>query len=478
MLLAALVTMTVGLLVSSSLAQLSPGDLASAHEALEGITNCTKCHELGEGPSADKCLACHTVVKQRLDEKRGFHNKVVNEDGLACFDCHNDHAGRDFDLIHWPEGEKDFDHTQAGFTLKGKHASLQCRECHNPALIRENLLALNADKDLTRTYFGLDTTCLSCHTDQHRGQLGTNCLTCHTNDHFKPVANFSHDRTRFVLTGKHRQVDCSKCHPLIADQSAATPASYRKYTNLRYDNCTACHQDKHQSKFGLDCTRCHQTSGWHNVAMADFDHRKTDFPLVGLHAGLKCEKCHQSGKMSGAIPHAQCTDCHSDIHRGQFADRADGGKCTACHNEHGFSPPLFSVNDHAETEFKLTGAHLAQPCIACHKLETAADGGTFRVFKVAHEDCTSCHADPHGNQFADSAPVKECTTCHDNSDWHNLQFDHDRDTQYKLVGAHKNVTCTGCHKPTQIGNSVVIRYRPVAHRCEDCHRVDLLPGEL
>ena len=287
----ALTSLALMVFAMSAFGQLSPGDLARAHESLEGITNCTKCHELGEGPSADKCLACHTLIRQRLDDKRGYHNTVVNDDSFACFDCHNDHAGRDFDLVHWPEGKDKFDHDRAGFTLKGKHADLKCDRCHAPDLIREDLLAINPETNLSKTFLGLDTSCVSCHVDQHRGQLGTDCLACHTNDHFKPVASFSHDSTRFVLTGKHRTVDCAKCHPLMTDQRGGEATTFRKYTNLKFQNCTACHKDKHQSKFGLDCTRCHQTSGWHDVTMADFDHRKTGFPLVGLHAGLKCEKC-------------------------------------------------------------------------------------------------------------------------------------------------------------------------------------------
>ncbi len=475
-----MVGMVVGIFSAPVSAQLSPGDLASAHESLEGITNCTKCHVLGEGPSADKCLNCHTVVKQRLDQKKGYHHKVVNEDGIACFDCHNDHAGRDFDLIHWPEGKENFDHVQTGFELQGKHATLKCNQCHRADLIRDDLLAVNPNKNLSQTYMGLDTTCLSCHVDEHRGQLGPDCLKCHTNDRFKPVAGFNHDSARFVLTGKHRSVDCAKCHPLQTDpqDGSAAVATFRRYSNLKFQNCTACHTDKHQSKFGLDCTRCHQTSGWHDVTMTDFDHRTTDFPLVGLHAGLPCVKCHKNDRMSGPIPHGKCADCHDDIHRGQFADRADGGDCIACHSEHGFTPALFAVASHQQTPFTLDGAHLAQPCVACHTKEEASDGTMYTVFDIAHETCTSCHVDPHNNQFSASLPAKECTACHTSTDWHALQFDHDRDTQYKLVGGHKQVSCTGCHKSEQIGNRNIIRYRPVAHRCEDCHRVARPPEEL
>ena len=35
-------------------AQISPGDLAKVHSQLEGMTNCTKCHTLGDKVSNDK----------------------------------------------------------------------------------------------------------------------------------------------------------------------------------------------------------------------------------------------------------------------------------------------------------------------------------------------------------------------------------------------------------------------------------------
>ncbi|MFZ4401794.1 MAG: hypothetical protein ACOYO1_17325, partial [Bacteroidales bacterium] len=50
----------ITLITVKSLAQISPGELSNYHSHLEGISNCTKCHVLGEQLSNDKCLACHT----------------------------------------------------------------------------------------------------------------------------------------------------------------------------------------------------------------------------------------------------------------------------------------------------------------------------------------------------------------------------------------------------------------------------------
>ena len=45
---------------------MSPGDLTQYHADLEGLLNCTKCHDLGEGVSEAKCLDCESTYL--LDE--------------------------------------------------------------------------------------------------------------------------------------------------------------------------------------------------------------------------------------------------------------------------------------------------------------------------------------------------------------------------------------------------------------------------
>lgn len=451
-------------------AQLSPGDLSRPHEALEGISNCTSCHELGEGPSADKCLECHKLIKQQLDQQEGYHNRLVNVEGKTCFACHNEHAGRDFELIHWDE--KKFDHALTGYLLEGRHATLPCRDCHNPALIKTDLNALEKDKDLTQTFLGLKTNCLDCHIDEHRGQLGENCTSCHNLDKFKPATGFSHEQARFKLVGKHTSVDCAKCHKPLNDPRATgnAHATYAQFKPISFANCTDCHEDKHKGRFGNDCTRCHNNTDWKRVTTTDFNHDSTAFPLIGLHQKVACEKCHKGGSLTGKLAHGQCVDCHKDIHRGQFAQRDDKGRCQACHNEQGFMPAHFSVADHGKTEFQLIGAHLAQPCVACHKMAVGKDGSEYRNFRMEHKSCLTCHKDRHAGQFTSSEPVKNCTVCHNNSNWYELNFNHDTDSRYRLVGAHQKVACIGCHNTEPIGDITTTRYRPVASQCKDCHQ--------
>ena len=551
-------------------AQLSPGELAAPHEALEGLTNCTKCHEFGKGPSAEKCLACHTAVRDKIQSEKGYHFRKVTVEKQACFACHSDHSGRDFELTHWDDGMKRFDHQQTGYTLEGKHASIECRDCHKPDFQQTAFLQKHQEVNFAKTMLGLTDNCLSCHRDEHRGQLGKDCKQCHATDHWTPARGFDHAKSAFVLLGKHNTLQCDKCHKPLATQvvfapsgtpdsvftqfkglkfancaschkdphagklgndclkchnnNAWSPASgfdhsttkfpltgkhknvlcekchknvgknvaagtgarkargkskdaFAAYKGLEFGTCESCHKDVHNKKFGADCVGCHQTTGWKKIRQGSFDHSKTDFPLIGKHTGVACEKCHKDGIAKAKnMKSEHCADCHTDEHNGQFADRSDNGVCESCHNEFGFAPSLFTVERHnKEGAFHLTGAHLAQPCPICHVSEKKK-GRRKKVmkFRFAGKDCMTCHKDIHLGQFVSSAPKKECTDCHRTDSWHNLLFDHNRDAAYKLEGAHATTACKNCHKTEKKHGARFARYRPLDSACENCHSMKTL----
>ena len=81
-------------------AQLSPGDLSRSHAHLEGISNCTKCHELGNKITDEKCLSCHTEISDRIRLNKGYHSSDEVK-GKQCIACHSEHNGKDFQLILW-----------------------------------------------------------------------------------------------------------------------------------------------------------------------------------------------------------------------------------------------------------------------------------------------------------------------------------------------------------------------------------------
>jgi len=100
------------------IAQISPGDLTKAHADLEGISNCTKCHEIGEKVLSSKCLDCHKEIKSLVIANRGYHaySEVKKRE---CASCHNEHHGRNFRIVNF--NEDDFDHNKTGFKLTGAH---------------------------------------------------------------------------------------------------------------------------------------------------------------------------------------------------------------------------------------------------------------------------------------------------------------------------------------------------------------------
>jgi len=152
-------------------AQISPGDLSKSHANLEGVSNCTQCHSVGNKVTREKCLACHKDIKAEIDAHKGFHSsREVGQKNCAV--CHSDHHGRSFDMIRL--NKKLFNHNLTGFVLKGEHAKQECAKCHKPEFIKDPVLKKRAG-----TYLGLSPNCLSCHEDYHQGKLSSKCAECH-----------------------------------------------------------------------------------------------------------------------------------------------------------------------------------------------------------------------------------------------------------------------------------------------------------
>ncbi|MGA9119261.1 MAG: cytochrome C [Bacteroidota bacterium] len=459
MLLSSLVVSFLLLAPVVAFSQISPGDLSRGHASLEGVENCTKCHTIGKTLSNDRCLGCHSEISVRMQARKGFHATVI---GKQCAECHSEHHGRDFQIVHFDR--RTFDHRTTGYPLLGKHAGVQCDSCHvNSRVTAADILKLLPKRHTT--YLGLASTCLSCHVDQHRGQFTETCNQCHTENGWKPATKFSHDRTRFPLTGRHVKVECASCHNRKVENTQAV-----LYRGLAFSTCESCHADPHHGSFQKACTGCHSTESWTRVGKVEFDHGRTRFPLRGAHARLACESCHArsnrarnaSGEFGFHITRFQaCADCHADAHAGQFASRPDKGRCETCHTEQSFTPVTYTVDDHNRSSFPLTGAHLATPCTACHVANAVKAKSTRRFRWDGTPTCRTCHKDPHGGQFA--ARSGSCESCHTTSAWKNLLFDHAK-TNFPLEGKHAAVPCEKCHV-----KATPVRYVGVATACASCH---------
>jgi hypothetical protein len=444
--------------------QISPGELSRAHKLLDGMNNCTQCHNLGKEISGEKCLHCHKEIQQRINAQHGFHFKKKNED---CIECHKDHRGSDVSLLRWEK--KNFSHEETGYVLEGKHRTLQCEQCHTKQNIRDSDILNKGDAFMLKTFLGLQKECLSCHNDEHRGQLGSKCMQCHSLEHWKPAEKFSHNETRFVLKGKHSNVRCSKCHDAEISGDAIRLI---KFKPLQFQQCNFCHNDVHDGKLGARCHSCHSEEGWKNIAEGKFNHSNTRFPLLGKHRDVDCDQCHKEKrgeKKFSEKKFALCSDCHFDYHRGDFLARKDKGKCDACHSVEGFSPSAFSLIMHNETAFKLTGAHEKIKCNLCHKKENSGTKEESMQFRWNALRCQSCHSDIHYEQFASRMNDTGCLECHLTTTWKSLVFSHDS-TAFPLIGLHQAIPCKECHKIVNLqSNFKHIQYAGTAKQCYACH---------
>lgn len=478
-----------------------PGPVIAGHAKYE--KECSRCHEpFSKTRQSTLCVACHKEVGQDIKGKQGFHGRIKNIATTECKQCHTDHEGRKADIARLDR--ETFDHGATDFPLGGAHRKVACQGCHaQRAKFRQ-----------------APATCFACHKadDRHKGRLGQKCGDCHTVQSWGK-ARFDHDRaTKFPLVGRHREAICSACH--VNERYEKTPRQ-----------CAACHKldDVHGGRFGQKCESCHASTGWRQVT---FDHdRKTKFPLRGAHKKASCHACH-SAKLFGDKLGTACIDCHraDDEHNGR-----NGPKCQTCHSVTTWRKSKFSHD--RNTKFPLRGGHAKLPCEACHKGSVAkeklgtscgschqrddvhkgrlgdqcerchnAGGWSTKVFfehdltrfpligqhaVVACEEChltasykgttlecAKCHekSDRHKGRLGPN-----CGLCHNPNGWAFWRFDHNKQTDFVLDGAHAGLHCEACHRnPVRSSISMNqscnachalddVHYGRFGQRCERCH---------
>jgi hypothetical protein len=195
--------------------QVSKFPLEGAHVA----TPCIFCHQKDEKwvfrKLGSRCVDCHTDIHEEYLDKRFYPD-------ADCKNCHS--------VASWNEPE--FEHENTSFPLRGKHKLTDCRNCH----VADNKESFTA----TIPVFKVSSFCADCHSDQHQDQfhdtsLKTDCSRCHESLNWEAV-NFNHDSTRFVLEGRHRDIDCSKCHYSVQGNGR----SYILYKLDKFE-CSDCH---------------------------------------------------------------------------------------------------------------------------------------------------------------------------------------------------------------------------------------------
>lgn len=314
--------------------------LRGRHDKIE----CSKCHVKGQFKPLEhsSCAVsnCHG----------DFHKGQT--DGKPCTRCHSD------DIISW-KIRGIFKHSRfSDFELKGRHTKIACNKCHEKGHL----------KPIEHSSCGVS----NCHGDRHRGQTNDRpCLDCHDTEtyNWKIYKDFNHGaESDFALKGKHRELECSKCH------------SKGHLKPIEHKTCgeSNCHSHDHRKNTeNKTCVECHDrdSNSW-NVSKTVFDHaNEAKYTLTGKHSDLNCSQCHKSwakpAKFKG------CISCHEqkDPHEGRL-----GAKCDKCHTPEGWKKLNF---DHdKDTPFPLIREHDIKQCLSCH---------FTRIFADTPKTCSGCH---------------------------------------------------------------------------------------
>ena len=276
--------------------------------------------------------------------------------------------------------------------------------------------------------------CMNCHDDvandinANRGFHGLHleaakdqCSTCHTEHEgrdediaFFDEEDFDHSLTDFEIFGAHQDAACSDCH--------AADKKYRDTSAI----CIDCHNDDspHEETMGDDCRSCHNPTEWVD---AEFDHSTTNYPLIGKHQEAACLDCHEDRTFQ-----QEATDCFSCHAENDAHDGLSGQQCENCHNPTDWHDTSF--NHFRDTQFPLEGRHSELTCSECH-----SDNPFEDEMDVA---CVSCHLENDNHEKHNGT---ECGMCHVSTVWNEPVFDHDNDTDYRLLGAHGETECNSCH---------------------------------
>ena len=245
--------------------------------------------------------------------------------------------------------------------------------------------------------------------------------------------------------------ECDLCHKSF-DKSAQSGL------------CKDCHKDiakditGRQGYHGLmkeqkDCNLCHTDHKGREARIAKldtvgFNHLETGFELKGAHRNgkLLCKDCHSPLKKYRQAP-TKCIGCHerADQHKGGL-----GPDCENCHVEKDWKTTHF---DHSKTHFPLFGKHRDVKCKDCHPKEK---------FKDTPTKCNDCHQkdDKHKGLFG-----LKCEACHNDKNWKEILFDHDKQTKYPLRGKHRDTKCVDCHKGDLYKDKLKTD-------CNSCHQKD------
>lgn len=378
-----------------------------------------------------------------------------------------------------------------------------CGDCHE--LVRDQVAAVkgfhgNLAEDLRKD-------CGHCHIEHLGAQAEISGDRAFRKGGWDEVTDYAHEKLDFGLVGRHAKLACNDCHENA--EVALLSEGQHRFLGLSQD-CKTCHEDPHEGK-APDCAGCHgQERPFDQVALFEHDER---FPLIGGHAKVSCQKCHEDQDYSGYLatpianaekghkgrgreqrPVRDCQSCHESPHTRGFVEAVAKGShktpdqsCALCHavTDETLSKPALekTLGFHGLTGFELVKPHAELACAACHqeppadwKLDLQAQYAPRFPGRKASE-CATCHGDPHEGQFAATdGKQPECLSCHHQQRFlpHGFDLARHAKTAFPLHGAHEKLGCEDCHetrpgKVDPVRFAKVRRFAGTAKECKACH---------
>jgi DmsE family decaheme c-type cytochrome len=338
---------------------------------------CTTCHDPHGNVIArtrkELCLTCHEGPHMR--EWRGSPHDMA---GIGCTDCHNPHPA-------------------TGVAMSVQQPQV-CYRCHGET---RQLQEIAGPHQLLGPNQFICTTCHRPHgqvTTQTRTDV---CLSCHTGTPTMAWHSSYHDRQNVACA------DCHDAHPdarlprntAISHTTLDRP-SRRPMRVIEPDACFKCHPQifalaslpsHHPIREGkVRCSDCHDAHG------------EEDQSLKAQTLNELCYECHGEKEGPFVWEHPPVTE-----------------NCGTCHAAHGTvannllkQPPTFLCL-RCHTGHSTHGATFQ--CTRCHEIElpggdvtTLVAGGprnpmiplTPTLQQALFTDCTQCHSQIHGSDFA------------------------------------------------------------------------------